>query len=173
MNKSKCIECGYEFLWPNKGSKKYCSTACAHISFFKWTLEEGNISILNNQLVFKDGTTYNQWRDFGYKLQEVNNGLQFIIGDWARFGETSKYTSSGRYNELEEITGISRRTLQDYKSVADRVGDRRRVDLSFAHHREVAYLSPEVQVKILRRAAEDKMSVRQLRVEAKKLMPSK
>lgn len=47
---------------------------------------------------------------------------------------------------LEEITGLDRRTIQDYKTVADRVSAGRHVDLGFSHHREVAKLPEEKQI---------------------------
>ena len=49
----------------------------------------------------------------------------------------------GNY-ELEEITGLDRRTIQDYKTVSDRTAVRH-ADLGFSHHREVAKLPPEKQ----------------------------
>ena len=70
------------------------------------------------------------------------------------------------YDELEEITGIDRRTIQDYKTVADRIPSAvRHADLSFSQHREVAKLPEAKQSEFLTRASEQKLSVRELREE--------
>ncbi len=39
------------------------------------------------------------------------------------------------YDELGEITGLDRRTIQDYKTVSDRTSAGRHADLGFSHHR--------------------------------------
>lgn len=52
------------------------------------------------------------------------------------------------------------------KSVGEKIdSSRRREDLSFEHHREVAKLSPEKQGEFLKRASDEKLSVRDLRRE--------
>ena len=55
---------------------------------------------------------------------------------------------------MEEITGIERRTIQDYKTVADRVSTERHAELGFSHHREVAKLEPEKQKEFLDQAVQ-------------------
>jgi len=72
---------------------------------------------------------------------------------------------SGRkvYDELEEITGLSRRTIQEYKQVSEKVSTVRTGDLTFNHHKEVASLPPEKQELFLNKAVEEKLSVRELR----------
>lgn len=66
---------------------------------------------------------------------------------------TGKYTYPKVYDELEEITGLDRSTLWNYKSVAANVDSSlRNEDLGFSHHREVASLTPEKQTEFLNRA---------------------
>lgn len=83
-------------------------------------------------------------------------------------GFTGKYVSPKVYDELEEITGLDRRTIQDYKTVSDRTSTVRHADLGFSHHREVAKLEPEKQVEFLQKASDEKLSVRELREEIRK-----
>jgi len=105
-------------------------------------------------------------------LKQVEGSVQFWIGDWARYGDkrgfTGKYTDPKVYDELEEITGFDRRTIQDYKTVSDRTSAERHADLGFSHHREVASLDPKKQKEFLNKASEEKLSVRELREEIRK-----
>ncbi|NLO01815.1 MAG: hypothetical protein GX126_05770 [Bacteroidales bacterium] len=83
-------------------------------------------------------------------------------------GFTGKYTDPKVYDELEEITGIDRRTIQDYKTVSYRTSAGRHADLGFSHHREVAKLPPEKQETYLKKASEENLSVRDLREQVRK-----
>lgn len=120
-----------------------------------------------NELILDDDLTRDEWRDVGLRLKEVTGRVQFWIGDWARFGDkkgfTGKYTDPKVYDELEEITGLKRKTLQNYKQIAEATSSRRREDLDFSHHAEVASLLPAEQTKFLRIAAEQDLSVKDLR----------
>ena len=125
-----------------------------------------------NKLIIYDTISIDEWKELGQSLKQVEGSVQFWIGDWARYGEkrgfTGKYTDPKVYDELEELTGIDRRTIQDYKTVSDRTSAGRHADLGFSHHREVAKLPPEKQETYLRRASEEKLSVRDLREEVRK-----
>jgi N6-adenosine-specific RNA methylase IME4 len=136
------------------------------IKFQKATFER-------NKLVIHDDITLDEWKQLGQGLKQVEGSVQFWIGDWARFGDkkgfTGKYTDSKVYDELEEITGLERQTIQQYKSVASKLDTNlRSPELSFNHHREVASLAPEKQKQFLDRASEQKLSVRELREEIRK-----
>ena len=49
------------------------------------------------------------------------------------------------YDELEELTGFDRTSIQTFKSVAENTSLSRNKDLSFNHHKAVAPLEPEQQ----------------------------
>jgi len=51
-----------------------------------------------------------------------------------------KYVSPKVYDELEEITGLDRGTIKQFKSVSENTSLTRVNDLSYGHHREVAPL---------------------------------
>ena len=126
-----------------------------------------------NSLIIQENVTLEEWKQLGQGLKQVEGCVQFWIGDWARFGEKKgfmgKYTDSKVYDELEEITGLERKTLQNYKYVADSVeSSLRKEDLSYKHHEEVAKLTPEKQVEFLNKAVDEKLSVRELREEVRK-----
>jgi len=120
-------------------------------------------------LIISEDTTIQEWQELGQSLKKIEGAVQFWIGDWARFGEKKGfYTDSKVYDQLEEITGLERHTLQNYKGVAELTSSRRREDLSFSHHAEVAKLNPDKQEFFLNKAVEEKLSVRDLRREIHK-----
>lgn len=125
-----------------------------------------------NKLILNESISIDEWKELGSQLKQVEGSVQFWIGDWARFGDkkgfTGKYTDSKVYDELEEITGLDRNTLQQYKSVAENTSCTRVQDLSYTHHREVAKLTPEKQTEFLNKASDQKLSVRDLRNEIRK-----
>lgn len=120
-----------------------------------------------NQLVINEETTLKEWKEIGQQLSLMQGNIQFWIGDWIRFGEKKGYyISSDVYDEVEEITGLERQTVQVYKSVCDNVPSLIRIkDLSFNHHREVAKLCEGDQTYFLNKASQEKLSVRELRLQ--------
>lgn len=126
-----------------------------------------------NKLTISDSITIEEWKQLGQSLNQVEGSVQFWIGDWARYGDkrgfTGKYTDPKVYDELENITGLKRQTIQQYKSISDNLDTNLRLpDLSFNHHREVAKLPPAKQEQYLNKASEEKLSVRDLREEVRK-----
>lgn len=68
-----------------------------------------------------------------------------------------------KYDEIVEATGKNRKTIRNYSYISGSTLSRRRDDLSFSHHAEVASLPANLQEVFLQLAFEDKLSVRQLR----------
>ena len=125
-----------------------------------------------NKLTIYEDITIDEWKELGQGLRQVEGSVQFWIGDWARYGDkrgfTGKYTDPKVYDELENITGLNRGTIQNYKSVAERTSSLRSEDLTFNHHKEVASLPPEKQEIFLNKAVEENLSVRALREEIRR-----
>lgn len=121
-------------------------------------------------LTLADDLTPGEWKQIGAGLKQIEGSIQFWIGDWARYGEKKGfYTDSKVYDELEEITGLERKTLRNYTNIAGNVqSSRRRDDVGFSHHAEVAKLPPEKQEIFLTKAANEKLSVRELREEIRR-----
>jgi len=68
------------------------------------------------------------------------------------------------YDDVAEEAGIEKKTLQNYKSISNSVEpSRRREELTFGHHSEVAKLEPEKQKFFLQKAVDENLSVRELR----------
>lgn len=125
-----------------------------------------------NRLILQDSVTLDEWKELGHSLKQVEGSVQFWLGDWARFGEkkgfAGKYTDSKIYDLLQEITGLDRETLRQYKSVAESTSCTRVHDLSYSHHRAVAPLSEEKQKEYLTKVITEKLSVKALRDEINK-----
>ncbi len=125
------------------------------------------VTFHKSELIINENTSLEEWKELGCGLIRLEKGVQFWIGDWARFGKKKGYTSSQVYDELEEITGLARQTIKDYRWVADNVpSSLRKDDLSFSHHKEVASLSQENQIKLLEQSVKEKLSVRDLKTIA-------
>lgn len=125
-----------------------------------------------NRLIISDDCSMDEWIFLGESLKQVEGSVQFWIGDWARFGDkkgyTGKYTDPAVYDQLEEITGLTRQRIKQYKSVSERTESFRRLNdipqnLNFSHFEEVAKLPEQKQVKFLNMASKEKLSVRDLR----------
>ena len=105
-----------------------------------------------NGLVAIGTPTFEQWTKCGEFLKSANGAVHFWIGDWLNYGE-KKYGET--YAQAIDQTSYEYGTLLNDKYVASRVEiSRRRDNLSFSHHQEVAALSPEEQTELLDLAEE-------------------
>lgn len=101
-------------------------------------------------LIFNNGASFEEWLDIGDKLRAVEGALQWWIGDWMNYGE-KHYGET--YAQAIEATGYEYNTLANQKYVAERFEfPRRRGNLPWSHHAEVAYLSPAVADELLEQA---------------------
>jgi hypothetical protein len=102
-----------------------------------------------------------EWADQGRRLGTVGRAVGWWIGDWLRYGNQR---FGERYARASRITGYDPQTLMNLVYVASSVDpSRRRTDLSFSHHAEVAALEPSEQERWLELAARERFSVRCLR----------
>jgi len=108
---------------------------------------------------------YEEWRELGRGIGLKVGKSLWEIADWVLFGEE---TYGKRYEDALEITGLDYQTLRNMKHVAERVY-RRRYELSFAHHAEVAsFRDTEIQDLLLDQAVENGWSRNELRDAAQK-----
>jgi len=113
-------------------------------------------------LVFKRDVTQDEWKHVFNSLKLIEGCVQFWIGDCLKYRE-QKW---GMYDDVAKESGYNVDTLKDYKYVADKVKESLRNDnLEFAHHKAVAPLPPEKQEQFLKKAVEEKLTVRELRKE--------
>jgi hypothetical protein len=106
---------------------------------------------------------YAKWLNIGKQLCLVTDSSAWCLGDWLVYGKKSY---PGRYRDVIEQTSLDYQTLRNYAWIAKRVPlARRRADLSFGHHAEVAALPAAEQDFWLRKAAEHAWPRNQLRRE--------
>jgi hypothetical protein len=115
-------------------------------------------------LQLPDALPFEDWVAIGRKLCAGQQALNWHIGDWWAFGD-HRYGDRAKL-AAEGIFGREFQSLIDMATVARRFETtRRRVDLSFTHHREAAALPPEEADAILDRAEQECWSTREVRRE--------
>ena len=67
-----------------------------------------------------DEMAYEEWERLGHVLQRMDASLPWWIGDWLNYGE---YAWGEAYAQALEITGKSIDVLQNYKWVANKIGN--------------------------------------------------
>lgn len=105
-----------------------------------------------------------EWRASGLALGKVESGVSWWLGDWWAFGE-HRYGDRKALVESDDWDGPSYQTCREAAVVSDAFPEmfRRRNNLSFSHHKEVAALQPADQDRFLDRAASEDLSVMKLR----------
>jgi len=102
-------------------------------------------------LVAHGRPTFEAWQRCGVFLRGVEGAVPFWLGDWINYGEI---TYAGKYDEALETIGLEYQTLRNYAYVARQIEmSRRRDNLTFSIHAEVAPLEREQQEHWLNRAA--------------------
>ena len=112
-------------------------------------------------VILEDDVPYELWEAYGGAIRRVEGAVQWIIGDWLNYGER-KYGEM--YAQAMDETDYEKDTLKKAKWVAGKVERcRRRHELGFSAHAEVAKLEPEEQDYWLAEAVEQGYTVRGLR----------
>jgi hypothetical protein len=94
--------------------------------------------------------TYDEWEQVGKTLGRQRAAWKWWVGDWLNFGER---TYGEMYAQGMEATGLDYGQLNNIAWVARSVSSsRRREQLSWSHHYEVAKLEPDDQEMLLDQA---------------------
>lgn len=118
----------------------------------------GRVTVTGLEL--PDGLSFGDWSSIGSTLKSVEHSVMWWIGDWARYGK--RYGE--KYDSAIKATGYDYGTIANAKSVAARIEfSRRRENLSWSHHQEVASLGPDEADGLLDKAETDGWSQRELR----------
>lgn len=108
-------------------------------------LDSGKVVVLPNGLVFADDVTFDEWEKLGRVLALIDGACHWWIGDWWNRGERH-YGEMASQALANDGTGFNYGTLRNDKWVSSRLElSRRRDNLSFAHHQDVAPLPPSEQ----------------------------
>lgn len=104
-----------------------------------------------------------EWLATGRRLGAIGRCSQWWIGDWIRYG-TRRWGE--RYAEAARVTGYDVASLRNMAWVASRFDLSLRSDkLSWSHHVLLAPLAQEEQRHWIERAASERLSVADLRIE--------
>ena len=104
---------------------------------------------------------YEQWERTGRQLAGVLSSSSWWLGDWLIYGREHY---SDRYERAVQACDLQYQTLRNYAWVAGQYPvARRRPELSFQHHAEIAALGVEEQDEWLRVASAERWSIRRLR----------
>ena len=107
---------------------------------------------------------FEEWMDYGATLKTLDGtSRQFAIGDWIVMGfDTYEH---GKWEAIRQIwTDYNDGTLRNYEYTSRALkSSRRREDLSYSHHVEIANLPEDKQRHWLEQAATNKWSVATLR----------
>lgn len=95
---------------------------------------------------------YDTYEALGIALSTARERVTWWIAEWIQFGEA---VYGDKYAQAVEVTGLTVGTCMNYVSVANRVPrERRRPELKFGHHQEVASLGPDEQDRWLEAAVQ-------------------
>lgn len=115
-------------------------------------LELEHFALTPTGLVVKGTPTYEEWASIGALLRLLEQGVQFMIGDWIRVGEATFAEQASQVIDAEHFADES---VRNFVWVSSKVPvENRRPDLSWSHHQHVASLPPPAQKTWLAKAAE-------------------
>ena len=118
-------------------------------------------------LELTDKPAWDQAMTITSNLDVMGRNIQWWMGDWLNlceriFGE--------RYAQLIPDAGWNAKSLQNWKWVAAKISPERRInDLTWSHHEAVAGLNPDQQSALLAAAAQEALTVMELRKLTKEM----
>jgi hypothetical protein len=108
-----------------------------------------------------------EWTAYGRKLGAVGRACGWWIGDWLNFGNAAY---GEKYSRAARISRYDVQTLMNMAYVASRYEiSRRRENISWSHHAELAAMPPDLQDQWLDRIAADRLTVKDLRAEIRRV----
>lgn len=117
-------------------------------------------------LLLPNDLAYEEWQEIGRRLNLVTSASLWWWGDWVNYGE--KRYEHGRYEEALTSSEYEYETLANASQVAREFEfGRRRPNLSWSHHQEVAPLSEAEQDRWLDEASAKGWSRNKLRQQLK------
>lgn len=138
----------------------------------------GKISFEPTALIIEGPLTWFEFLDLGGSFAIMKRALHFWIGDWFVYGFDYWGEKAAQAIDPEiwtdggsgETFGYSMKTIQNDIFVCRNVApSRRREELTFGHHSEIAAMDPDDQVDLLDRAVRRGWTVRKIRRARDKL----
>jgi len=127
-------------------------------------LVDGAFEFTNTCLNIRDDISYEEWEKLGQTLRVYEGGVRWWLGDWLNYGEKAY---GEKYAQAMDATEMEYQTLVNVSNVAKKFeSNRRRLNLSWSHHAEVAALPPADADEILDKAESEGITKREVRKEA-------
>jgi hypothetical protein len=124
-----------------------------------------DLALTTTSLSLPDQTSRRVWEDVGVRLMIMDRAAPWWIGDWYLFGERRYGEQASQAAEVGYRAG----TLSNAVAVCSRIEmPRRRGNLTFGHHQNVAYLPPVEQDYWLDEAEGGEWTVREMRARIKR-----
>ena len=121
---------------------------------------QGRITLTPTSWSAPPDLSFIDWVEDGSRLARLGRPAWWI-GDWLRFGSEA---FGERYAPAARTTGYDPQSLMNMVYVASKIApERRREQLSWSHHAELAALEPTDQDRWLEHAVRARLSVRSLR----------
>lgn len=112
-------------------------------------------------LQLPEGLEFGAWVQVGCQLGRMEAAYRWWVGDWLNYGER---TYGSTYTREMDVTGLEYSSLANCRWVAKSVGfSRRRENLTWSHHLEVAKLTAEDQELWLQKAEANAWTAKELR----------
>lgn len=129
-------------------------------------LTYGSFTLTPTGMVAIGMPKFEEWRKCGEFIQKANRSVHFWIGDWLNFGEGA-YGET--YSQAMDETKYKYQTLSNDKWVAKKIPlSRRKENLSFSHHAEVADMEPEEQDSMLDMADKNSLPLAEFKKEVRR-----
>jgi len=135
------------------------------------TMRLGRFTLTSTSLDIPQDATEDEWSEVGQTLLQIQGSIQWHLGDWLVYGDTREWGET--YKRLAAQFEYEVQTLRVLAMVARSVHPLiRNQQLSFAHHRLVAGLSPEKQRQWLDKAAAQGWTISQTKEAMRKKRPT-
>ena len=122
-------------------------------------------------LELPDSLTFDEWSAIGSTLRSVEGSIMWWVGDWWAVGEHRYGERAARAVKSEEDGGYTFQTYKDAGWVARKFERSDRSDLlSWSHHRAAARLPREVRQRLMEKAIENGLSLREFKNEIKQFI---
>ena len=110
------------------------------------------------------------WSDVGERVGQLSSASQWAIGDWWNYG---KHTYGDRAELINGSgwNGPSYETCEEYAKICRRYPESsmRIAELSFSHHKVVAWLAIDARQPLLQKALKEKLTVAELKAIARQV----
>lgn len=120
--------------------------------------------LTETSLTLREGLTLNEWITVMTTLKQMSRSIQWWVGDAMAYGES--HYGEDAFAHLEQ----SDKTLANWATTCRKIDpSRRREEVSYSVHAEVASLPVEEQVNVLEEAARDGWTVGQTRERVRQI----